>query len=110
MSGIFSELLVAIVPSVVASFVTYILTKKKYNSEVRISEIQEMKESLEFYRTMADDNKKRLDEYLEIAEANRMEIRSLREGIEQLIKHSCVDSKCRKRKPISKEEVEQYIK
>ena len=48
----------------VSSFTTWFFTKRKYNTEVDANLITNMQESLEFYKTLADDNKARLEEVL----------------------------------------------
>ena len=44
-----------------SSFTTWFFTKRKYNTEVDANLITNMQESLEFYKTLADDNKARLE-------------------------------------------------
>lgn len=105
-----NEILIAVVPSVILSLVTYILTKKKYDTEVDAGEIQNMRNSLEFYVQIIESHKAELASYLEMAKENREEIRRLREGIDNLLKHSCVVKPCKKRKRIPEDEVEKYLK
>ena len=49
-----------ILAGTISSIVTWVLTRKKYNSEVENENIQNMQESLEFYVKLADDYKQRL--------------------------------------------------
>jgi predicted RNase H-like nuclease (RuvC/YqgF family) len=49
-----------ILAGTLSSVVTWLLTRKKYNSEVENGNIQNMQESLEFYVKLADDYKARL--------------------------------------------------
>lgn len=49
-----------ILAGTISSVVTWLLTRRKYNSEVENGNIQNMQESLEFYVKLADDYKKRL--------------------------------------------------
>ena len=51
--------------SAVTGFVTFLLTKKKYNIEVDNTYIQNMQKSLEFYEKLSDDNSKRLTAVLD---------------------------------------------
>ena len=59
-------------------------TKKKYNAEVDNNLITNMQESLEFYKTLADDNKRRLEEVLVENADLRKEVGDLREKVLQL--------------------------
>lgn len=49
-----------IIAGAISSIVTWLLSRKKYNSEVDQSNINNMKESLDFYKTLSDDYKQRL--------------------------------------------------
>ena len=62
--------IISIVTSTISAFVTFIFTKKKY-----------MKESLEFYQTLSEDNKRRLIALLEENEKQRESIEKQREEI-----------------------------
>lgn len=50
--------------TIISGCVSWFFARKKYNSEVDHQVIDNMKESLEFYKTLSDDNKKRLDQVL----------------------------------------------
>ena len=49
-----------ILAGTLSSVITYLFTRKKYNTEVENGNIQNMQESLEFYVKLADDYKQRL--------------------------------------------------
>lgn len=51
------------------SFATWFFSRRKYNSEVDQNNIANMQKSLDFYRTLSDDYRKRLSD--EIASHNR---------------------------------------
>ena len=68
----------------VSSFTTWFFTKRKYNSEVDANLITNMQESLEFYKTLADDNKARLEEVLRENAELRKEISDLRTQVDNL--------------------------
>lgn len=65
-----------IVTTAASSFITWFLSKKKYHSEVEGSNIQNMKEALDFYIKLADDTNKRLAD--EIREHNE-EVKALKQ-------------------------------
>lgn len=90
--------LIGVLSTVVSSFVTFILTKKKYNAEVDASVIQNLKESLEFYRKLSDDNKQRLDDILKRNEQLEDEVKELRKQVLSLMASICYDATCTARK------------
>ena len=51
-----------ILAGTISSVVTWLLTRRKYNSEVENGNIQNMQEALEFYKTISDDYKRRLED------------------------------------------------
>ena len=66
------------------AFTTWFFTKRKYNAEVDNNVITNMQESLEFYKTLADDNKARLEEVLKENTELRKEIADLRNQVDKL--------------------------
>lgn len=67
-----------IVTTVASSFVSWFFAKKKYNAEVDNHLIANMQDSLEFYKSLADDNKERLESVLQENAELRKEIHELR--------------------------------
>lgn len=70
--------------TIVSGFVSWFFAKRKYNAEVDKSLIENMQQSLEFYKTLADDNKRRLDEVLTENSQQRLEIAELRKQLDKL--------------------------
>ena len=56
---------VGIVSSIISGWVSWILARRKYNSEVDGTLIENMQKSLEFYKNLSDDNEQRLEKVLE---------------------------------------------
>lgn len=56
---------IGILTTIVSGFTAWFFARKKYNSEVDNQVITNMKESLEFYKQLSDDNKERLTQVLE---------------------------------------------
>lgn len=86
----------------VSSWVSWILARRKYNSEVDNNLINNMKESLDFYRQLSDDNKSRLEDVLKRNEALEMrdekleeEVKNLREQVFKLMSSICLDLTCK---------------
>ncbi len=63
--------------SAISSGVTWILARRKYNSEVDGNLIQNMQKSLDFYQKLSDDNKERLEKAL----ADNTHLRTAIEGL-----------------------------
>lgn len=53
-----------IVTTVISALLTFFTTRKRYISEVKANDVNTLKESLEFYKTLSDDTKLRLEELL----------------------------------------------
>lgn len=73
-----------IITTFLSGFSSWFFTKKKYNAEVDNNLINNMQDSLEFYKTLADDNKARLDEVLNENADLRKEVSDLREQVARL--------------------------
>ena len=56
---------IGVVTTIVSGWTSWFFARKKYNSEVDSQVITNMKESLEFYKHLSDDNKERLTQVLE---------------------------------------------
>lgn len=69
---------VGLLTTTIGSIVTWILAKRKYNSEVDHNVIDNMRESLEFYEKLSNDNKARLTEALQ-------ENKKLREDLNKVL-------------------------
>lgn len=72
---------VGIVSSIISGWVSWIFARKKYNSEVDGNLIENMQKSLEFYKSLSDDNSQRLDKALE-------DNKHLRQGMEELLREN----------------------
>ena len=66
------------------AFTTWFFTKRKYNAEVDNNLISNMQDSLEFYKSLADDNKSRLEEVLQENAELRKERADLRTQVDKL--------------------------
>ena len=86
-----------ILAPVITGFATWLMAKKKYNSEVDNTIIGNMKESLEFYKQLSDDNKERLAEVLKKNDQLEKELSDLRTQVLNLTLNICMDLTCRNR-------------
>lgn len=86
-----------ILAPVITGFATWLMAKKKYNSEVDNTVIGNMKESLDFYKQLSDDNRQRLSEVLKKNEQLEKEISDLRTQLLNLTLNICMDLTCKNR-------------
>lgn len=102
-----SEVIIAIIgvfSSVVSSFVTHVVTKRKYNVEVDASVIQNLEGSLELYKKICDDNNQRLEEYKKENQELRDRVNELQNQVMKLMNNICYNSACRIRELEDKHE------
>jgi len=84
MENTWIAILAGAITTFASSFTTWFFTKKKYNAEVDNNLISNMQESLEFYKSLADDNKERLETVLQENAELRKEITELRSQVDKL--------------------------
>lgn len=92
-----TELIIAIIgviSTIVGSWASYFFTRRKYNSEVENTIIENMKQSLEFYTKLSDDNRTRLTAALKQNEILDGEVRDLRRQVNELMMSICYDLTC----------------
>ena len=86
-----------ILAPIITGFASWLMAKKKYYSEVDSTVIANMKESLEFYKQLSDDNKERLKEVLDKNDLLEKEISELKSQMLKLAMNICMDLTCRNR-------------
>lgn len=89
---------VGIITTVISGWTSWFFARRKYNSEVDNNLIENMQQSLEFYRKLSDDNKNRLDEVLKRNAELEQEIKDLRKQMFSLMNSICTDLTCQLRK------------
>lgn len=89
---------VGIITTVISGWTSWFFARRKYNSEVDNNLIENMQQSLEFYKKLSDDNKNRLDGVLERNAELEQEIRDLRKQMFSLMHSICTDLTCQLRK------------
>lgn len=87
-----------IITTVISGWTSWLFARRKYNSEVDNNLIENMQQSLEFYKKLSDDNKNRLDEVLKRNVELKQEIRDLRKQMFSLMNSICTDLTCQLRK------------
>lgn len=89
---------VGIITTVISGWTSWFFARRKYNSEVDNNLIENMQQSLEFYKKLSDDNENRLDEVLKRNAVLEQEIRDLRKQMFSLMNSICTDLTCQLRK------------
>ena len=89
---------VGVVSSIISAWTSWFFARKKYNSEVDNNLIENMQNSLNFYKQLSDDNKRRLDDVLSRNENLEKEVKELKKQMFNLMSSICVDLTCQVRK------------
>ncbi len=89
---------VGIITTVISGWTSWFFARRKYNSEVDNNLIENMQQSLEFYKKLSDDNENRLDEVLKRNAGLEQEVRDLRNQMFSLMNSICTDLTCQLRK------------
>lgn len=89
---------VGVVSSIISAWTSWFFARKKYNSEVDNNLIENMQKSLNFYKQLSDDNKRRLDDVLNRNENLEKEVKELKKQMFNLMSSICVDLTCQVRK------------
>ena len=89
---------VGIITTVISGWTSWFFARRKYNSEVDNNLIENMQQSLEFYKKLSDDNENRLDEVLKRNVELEQEIKDLRKQVFSLMNSICTDLTCQLRK------------
>ena len=85
---------VGLLTSIVSSWATWFFARKKYNTEVDLNLVEKMEKSLEFYRSLSDDNRTRLEEITERNNELEKEVQELRKQVLNLTMNICMDLTC----------------
>lgn len=88
---------IGLLTTVVSAITSWLFARKKYNSEVDHNLIENMENSLEFYKKLSDDNKTRLEEMAERNKILEAEIQELRKQMLNLTMNICMDLTCANR-------------
>ena len=86
--------LIGFISTIISGWVTWFFTRKKYNAEVDQTLVQNMKESLDFYKKLSDDNRDRLQEVLKRNDELEQEIKKLRDQMFTIMSQICLSVQC----------------
>lgn len=99
------SLIKIIMTAISSGVLTFFLTKRKFNEEVKTSEIDNLHKALEFYEKIIQDNDLKLEACFKRNEKDRNELYKLQDTVQYLLNYSCVVKDCSKRKYLSLKEV-----
>ena len=85
---------VGLVTTICSSWATWFFARKKYNTEVDSNLINNMKDSLDFYEKLSNDNRERLEEVLKRNALLEAEVNDLRKQVLNLTMNICMDLAC----------------
>ena len=85
---------IGLITTIVSGWTSWFFARKKYNSEVDSNLINNMKDSLEFYKKLSDDNRSRLEEVLKRDERLEEEVRQLRKQVFEIMTKICLNLEC----------------
>lgn len=85
---------VGLLTTITSAWASWFFTRKKYKSEVDHSLIDNMENSLEFYKKLSDDNSARLEELAERNKELEVSLHELREQVFNLTTNICIDLTC----------------
>ena len=86
--------LIGFISTIISGWVTWFFTRKKYNAEVDQTLVQNMKESLDFYKKLSDDNSDRLQEVLKRNDELEQEVKKLRDQMFTIMSQICLSVQC----------------
>lgn len=95
--GIIITAVIGTITTFTSAWISWFFTRKKYDSEVDSNLINNMKESLDFYEKLSNDNRNRLEEVLKRNAELEQEVKELRKQMFNLMGSLCTDLSCQLR-------------
>lgn len=96
--GVIITAIIGVATSFTSAWVSWFFTRKKYSAEVDQNVIDNMAESLEFYKKLSDDNRVRLENLIRRNNELEKEVNELRGQVFKLMVNICYETNCSKRK------------
>lgn len=89
----------------ISSFITFLITKKKYNAEVDAQQIENISKSFNVYKKMMDESiliqDKKISQLQKENDDLKKEISNLQLQVAQLLNSVCNDTSCKLRRGFS---------
>lgn len=101
---------VGVVSGAISAFVSYLVTRKKYESEVQTNDINNMSQSLDFWVKTSENQKQELEQLHEkcakLQERNdqlERDIAELKHNMYNFMAQVCLSHTCKLRQPLDEE-------
>lgn len=91
-----------------SAWISYFFTRKKYNTEVDHSVIDNLKESLKFYEELSTHNQEKLKELMEENKALRQELDELRRQLQEITTNLYLDESFKNRVKTRETQLKNY--
>ena len=88
--------------TILSYFCGWFFTRRRYNTEVNGSVIENMKNSLDFYQKLSDDNRIRLEEVQAENKELRAQVDELRAQVFNMMSQICLNVSCELRESVKK--------
>ena len=85
---------IGLITTIVSGWTSWFFARRKYDSEVDNNLINNMKESLDFYKKLSTDNTERLEEVLKRNAELEKEIGELRKQVFEVMTKICLNLEC----------------
>lgn len=101
--------LAGILTTVASAWISWFVTRRKYNSEIDSNEIANLKHSLEFYEKIVQDNNEKLQVYIKISNKNIVEVYRLKGVVYRLLNNTCLSNGCSEREFYTEEQIKEIL-
>lgn len=101
--------LYSVLSPIFVSFITFILTRKKYKTDVESTQINNLKSTLNFYITLVTDNNARIADYIKQNESSTMQVLKLKRVVYEILNTTCTDTSCPKRMMYPNEKLHDFL-
>jgi hypothetical protein len=100
----------AVLSAGISSGFTFFFTKKKYNSEVASTELDNIQKRVDIYANLLEDCKKQIEDLTESNTEIRTSQLKMQKTIDKLATHVCIVRGCSLREYLSDEDINSLIK
>lgn len=105
-----NTVLATILFSILSSVFTYMFTRKKLQSDIITTQIENNTKQLEFYIKLVDDYKSQLKVYMKKGDNTELEVLRLRRAISGIINDVCISRNCPNRKYLNDVRIHELLK
>lgn len=99
------SIIITFFTTTIASFITWLLSKRKYKAEVDSNVLDNIQKQLDIYKNIVTDVKAQLQDYIKESDNLREQVMLLQKQVAYLLPLACKIEECKTRKPFSKEDL-----